>query len=114
MEDFNVKVGKERIGNIVGPFGIGEINECGEQLVDWCFENNLIISNTWFQNHPRKCWTWKNPEDRARNQIYFILIEELFRNSIQNAKSMPGADCGSDHVSVIAIMKMKLKKYTQI
>jgi len=55
-------------------------------------------------------WTWKSPGDRSRNQIDFILIQERFRNSMKPSKSMPGADGGSDHVPVIGIMKVKLRK----
>jgi len=110
MGDFNSKVGSEKVENIVGPFGIGKTNERGERLIDWCRENKFIVTNSWFQNHPRRCWTWKSPGDRTRNQIDFILIQERFRNSITSSKSMPGADCGSDHVPVISHLKVKLKK----
>ena len=110
MGDFNSKVGKERVENIVGPFGIGEMNARGERLTDWCRENKFIVTNTWFKNHPRRMWTWKSPGDRSRNQIDFILIQERFRNSMKSSKSMPGADGGSDHVPVIGIMKVKLRK----
>ena len=110
MGDFNSKVGSERSDSVVGPFGIGEKNERGERLIEWCKEHNLAIMNTWFKNHPRRCWTWKSPGDRTRNQIDFILIQQRYRNSITSCKSMPGADCGSDHVPVIGTMKLKLKR----
>ena len=32
------------------------------------------------------------------------------RNSIQSAKTRPGADCGSDHELLIAKIRLKLKK----
>ena len=32
------------------------------------------------------------------------------RNSIQSAKTRPGADCGSDHELLIAKFRLKLKK----
>ena len=57
MGDFNAKVGNDRIDKIVGPFGSGEIDELGEKLVEWCKEYNFVIMNTWFKNHPRRCWT---------------------------------------------------------
>ena len=34
MGDFNAKIGNERIDTIVGSFGLGEINEQGEKLVE--------------------------------------------------------------------------------
>ena len=35
IRDFNSKVGKGRIDNIVEPYGLGEINERGEKLIEW-------------------------------------------------------------------------------
>lgn len=110
MGDFNAKVGHGRNEDIVGPWGLGEINERGERLIDWCRENEFMISNTWYKNHVRRRYTWTSPGDRVRNQIDYILIQKRFRNSIKTAKTMPGADCGSDHVPVICKMKIRLKQ----
>ena len=109
MGDFNAKVGSEKVLNVVGPYGIGNINPRGERLIEWCKEHDYVVTNTWFQNHPRRCWTWMSPGDRTRNQIDFILAPKRFRNAILSSKSMPGADCGSDHVPVVCIMRLKLK-----
>jgi len=92
MGDLNSKVAKGKDETTVGPFGIGVRNERGERLTEWCKEQKLAVMNTWFENHPRRCWTWKSPGDRTRNQIDYILIQERFRNSITSCKSMPGAD----------------------
>ena len=110
MGDLNAKVGESRIDSTVGPFGLGEINERGERLVDWCKDNDLVICNTWFPNHPRRRWTWMSPGDRTRNQIDYFMIQHRFRNSVRSAKSMPGADCDSDHVPVVCSVRIKLKK----
>ena len=109
MGDFNAKVGARRIGNTVGSHGLGEINERGEMLVGWCQENDLVVANTWFENHPRRKWTWISPGDRYRNQIDYVLIQSRFRNAVLSAKTMPGADCGSDHNPVVCKVHAKLK-----
>ena len=54
MGDFNSKEGEGRIDNIIGPYGLGEINERVEKLVEWCKQHELVVTNTWFANHPRK------------------------------------------------------------
>ncbi|GFO36777.1 craniofacial development protein 2-like protein [Plakobranchus ocellatus] len=77
MGDFNAKVGEGREENIVGPHGLGTRNLRGEKLVEWCKMNNLIIGNTWFQQPPRRKWTWKCPGEEIRNQIDFILLRML-------------------------------------
>src|SRR3989442_4194348 len=45
-----------------------------------------------------------------KNQIDYVLIDKRFRNGIQNSKSMPGADCESDHNPVIVTMKIRLQR----
>ena len=114
MGDFNARVGKQREGHIVGEHGLGIRNERGETFVRWCQANEQVITNTWFEQHPRKLWTWKSPDNVTKNQIDFITINNRFRNSVQQSKSYPGADCGSDHNPVICKLKVRLKKLKMI
>ena len=45
-----------------------------------------------------------------QNQIKCILCSQRRRNSIQTAKTILGADCGSDHQLLIVTFRLKLKK----
>ena len=45
-----------------------------------------------------------------RNQIDYILCSQRWRRSIQSTKTIPEADCGSDHEFLIAKFRLKLKK----
>ena len=67
--------------------------------------------NTWFQHHQRHLYTWKSPGDGVRNQINYITKNKRFCNaiSITQVKGYPGADCGSDHVPIVATMNMNLR-----
>lgn len=56
MGDYNAKVGKAKDGGTVGSFGLGERNDNGEKLVEWCQENELVVMNTFFK-HPRNLYT---------------------------------------------------------
>ena len=40
MGDMNAKVGGERQGSVLGPFGIGEVNDRGVKWIDWCESQN--------------------------------------------------------------------------
>ena len=40
----------------------------------------------------------------------YIICSKRWRNSIQSARTRPGADCGSDHELLIAKFRHKLKK----
>ena len=50
------------------------------------------------------------PDGQYRNQIDYILCNQRWTISIQSAKTIPGADCGSDHEILIAKFRLKLNK----
>lgn len=110
MGDLNAKVGSQRESNIVGPFGLGMRNSNGEKLIDFCREQNLCLTNTWFQQKESARHTWISPDGQTKNQIDFIAVSNRFRNSIKNSKVRPGADCGSDHNLVAASVKIRFKR----
>ena len=110
MGDLNAMVGSGREGKTVGPHGLGERHDRGDRLVQWCESKDMVITNTWFKEHPRRLYTWKSPGDRARNQINFITINNRFKRAVRGAKTYPGADCGSDHLPVVATLQCKLKR----
>lgn len=56
MGNFNAIVGEGREGREVEDFGLEKINEKGERLEEFCRENGLVITNTWFQNPTRKIY----------------------------------------------------------
>ena len=97
------------VKEIVGGHGLGERNERGDLWVEWCTTHEQVIMNTWSQHHQRHLYTWKSQGDCIQNQIYYITINRRFRNSIHQVKGYPGADCGSDHVPIVATIKVRLK-----
>ena len=52
MVDMNAKVGSERVGLTIDPFGIRYMNDNWERWVEWCQEHDQIITNMWFKQHP--------------------------------------------------------------
>ena len=103
MEDFNGKVyiGDSREEDTIGPFGVLVRNDNGERVVNFCKRHNLFATNTWFQQRKSAQHKWISPDKVIKNQIDFVLVDKRFRNGIQNSKSMPGADCDSDHNHVV-------------
>ena len=85
-------------------------NEAGQRLIDFCQENTLVIENTLFQQHKRRLYTWTSPDGQYWNQTDYILCSQRWGNSIQSAKTRPGADCGSDYELFIAKFRLKSKK----
>ena len=79
-------------------------------LIEFCKEDALVITNTLFQQHKRRLYTWTSPDGQHQDQIDYIPCSQRWRISIQSAKTRPGADCGSDHELLIAKFRLKLKK----
>lgn len=114
MGDFNAKVGQGRVEDVVGDFGLGDRNNRGDKLIQFCQEEKLVITNTWFKLPPRRLYTWQSPQHTKdhiiRNQIDFILINQRYRNGLHGVRTYPGTDIGSDHNPVVGKLKIKLKR----
>ena len=59
--DWNAKVASQETPRVTEKFGLGEQNEAGLKLIQFCQENALIIANTLFQQHKRRLYTWTSP-----------------------------------------------------
>ena len=112
--DLNAKVGDEEEIEITGRFGLGQRNNAGERLIEFCKENSLCIMNTQFKQHKRRLYTWTSPNGQHRNQIDYILCQRRWKSSVQSARTLPGADCGTDHELLVAGIRVKLKKIKRV
>ena len=103
MGDANAKVGKIQVtSETCGVYGLGEGNERGERLIEFCSVNELMITNTLFEQHPGI-----SPDNSMRNQIDYIMVGKRWRSSIIKVRTYPGADCYSDHQ--LSAMSIKLR-----
>ena len=96
------KVGSQEIPGVTGKFGLGEQNEVGQRLTEFCQENALVIANTLFQQDKRQLYIWTSLNGQYQNQINDVLWIWRWKSCIQSAKTRPGTDCGSDHQLLIA------------
>ena len=55
--DWNTKVGSQEIPGVISKFDLGEQNEAGQRLTEFCQENTLVIPNTLLQQHKRWLYT---------------------------------------------------------
>ena len=62
--DWNAKVGSQETPGVTGIFCLGIWNEAGQRLKEFCQENTLVIANTLFQQHKRRLYTWRSPDDK--------------------------------------------------
>ena len=59
---WNAKLGSQQTSGVTGKFGLGVQNEAGQRLIEFCQENTLVITNTLFQQHKRRLYTWTSPD----------------------------------------------------
>ncbi|CAF4857757.1 unnamed protein product [Pieris macdunnoughi] len=78
LGDFNSKIGLPlpEEHKICGQYGYGERNERGERLLQFCYTNKFVISNTIFKKPQKRKWTWLSPNGKTKNEIDFILIKD--------------------------------------
>ena len=96
MGGWNAKVGEQLEHPVTGKFGLGNRNDRGQRLVDFCWTSKLVIINTLFEHLKQRLYTWRSP-DILRNQIDYIIIDQRDQNSVKQVRTYPGVDIGSDH-----------------
>ena len=60
--DWNAKVGSQETPGVTGKFGLRIRNEAGQRLIEFCQEHALVITNTLFQQHKGRLYTWTSPD----------------------------------------------------
>ena len=114
MGDWNSKIGKREKPGTVGRYGLGSRNEARERLLEFCEENALFITNTYFEQPERRLYARISPDAQYKNQIEYILGRGRWRNAFQSVKTRPDADCGSDHELLTATLRIKVKNTKQM
>jgi hypothetical protein len=110
MGDWNSLVGYKAHHYIVEPYELGRRNQRGQMLIDFCERNGLVITNTGLKKPERRLYTWKSPGDRSRYRLNYVLVKLLFRNSVKDVQTLPGADTDSYHNLLVATICTRLKK----
>ena len=62
--DWNAKVGSQETPGVTSKFGLGIWNVAGQRLIEFCQENALVITNTLFQQHKRRLYSWTSPDSQ--------------------------------------------------
>ncbi|KAK3088276.1 hypothetical protein FSP39_016944 [Pinctada imbricata] len=108
MGDFNAKIGDDNKGfeEIMGCYGIGEMNEDGERFAETCAINSFVIGGSIYQHKRIHKATWISPDHVTENQIDHICICKKFRRSLLDVRVKRGADVASDHQLVTAKMRI--------
>ena len=80
--DRNAKVGSQETPGVTGKFGLGVQTQAWQRLIEFCQESALVMTNTLFQQHNRRFYTWTSPDGWHRNQTDYILCSQRWRSYI--------------------------------
>lgn len=111
MGDFNAKVGNDNtdLQHVIGKYGIGQMNDNGQRLVELCGINELKIGGTLFPHKGIHKITWVSPDSNTENQIDHICVSAKWSNSLCDVRNRRGADIGSDHHLVIGKLSLNFR-----
>jgi endonuclease/exonuclease/phosphatase family metal-dependent hydrolase len=109
----------------LGRHGVNSLNDAGRQLLEFCADEDLFISNTFFQHRAARKNTYVptlphliDPHSTTPNCINndYIIGRRSFFSSVTNVRvyrSMNGlAERLSDHYPVLAFIKLKFRRQT--
>ncbi|XP_069363460.1 uncharacterized protein [Maniola hyperantus] len=87
MGDFNAKVGEAPVHNIIGQYGLGERNDRGERLIEFCAEHTLTERNR------RKHWItdeiidlFNKRKESKHNISKYKEVNDVLQKKIKEAK----------------------------
>ena len=114
--DFNSKIGNDNIDyeDVMGKFGLGDRNERGERMLEFCQRNQLSITNTYYYHRVQHRHTWTHPDGRHKNCIDYILIDKRWKTSVRGTKVMRGADFNTSHELLLSNIQLKFKTTNEI
>lgn len=97
--DFNGRVGrkKEEWEGTLGNYGVGDVNENGIRLLEFCACNGLSISNTFFCHKPLHQYTWMHPKSKKWHMIDYVLVSKKLMPRVRDSRVFRSVDCWSDH-----------------
>jgi hypothetical protein len=109
--DFNAECGASRAGweRVMGPHGIGHLNDNGLRMLTMASYANLKIGNTFFEHSTKQKITWHSNTGRCQKQLDYILVGSNFGSTLLDVKANCEATIGSDHSLVIGKLRMKLR-----
>ena len=111
MGDFNARVGADYMSwqKVLGKHGVGHENSNGTLLLSLCAQNDLIVTNTIFQQANRHKTTWMHPGTKQWHMIDYVITRQRDAKDIHHTRAMCGSSTWSDHKLVKCKLNIRAK-----
>jgi hypothetical protein len=111
MGDFNARVGSDHLSweDIIGRHGVGNENSNGTRLLSLCAQNELCITNTFFQQADRHKTTWMHPGSKKWHMIDYVITRRRDIKEVFHTRAMCGSTVWSDHRLVRSKLAFEVK-----
>lgn len=98
LGDFNARVGRdtEAWKGVLGRHGVGNCNDNGRLLLEFCSEQQLTITSTIFQQRDNLKTTWMHPRSKLFRLLDFVLVRRSDLKDVLHTRVMPSAECHTD------------------
>ena len=116
LGDLNARVGslgadEDHWRGTLGKHGVGERNQAGEDLLEFCTVNQLSIMNTWFEKKRYHLETWTHPGTKRSHMIDYVIMRSSQRVLCTDVQVMRGANCWTDHQMIRVRIRMTYPHY---
>lgn len=112
--DLNAQIGTDRNGyeEVMGPFGYGKRNVEGEEILNLCMRNKLLVKNTFFKKRDSHKITRYGWDGKCKTVIDYVLTDKLIGEKVRDTKVIPSECLDSDHRLLVADLNYKIKSVT--
>ena len=96
----------------MGCYNFGKRNKRGSRLLQFCQEQNLKITNTYFKKREGKRWTWLAPNQTFKSQIDYVLTPASTFIRATDCYTQSNFQFHSDHRLLKCLLKINKKRHT--
>ena len=116
LGNFSARLGwdSEAWKEVLGKHSVGNNNDNGRLLLEFCAELQLTIANTIFQKKDSLKTTLMHPCSKHWHLIDYILVHQRDQRDISHTRVMPNAECHTDHHHLTSIKQTQPSLQVQV